>query len=103
MGKDVGDEKAGSGLRASGFGGQRSQWDEGSAERDVAVEHNSGKFVLMRIADHTAHAGQCRYFFGDTLRVASRDHDFCLRILLLDAPDRSPRILVGGCGDGTRV
>jgi len=57
---------------------------------------NPRQLVLMRIADHPAHARQCRDFFRSALRIASGYYDLSVWVGSMGAPDGSARILIGG-------
>ncbi len=52
--------------------------------------------MLVRVSYHARHARQRSDLLGNTLRVAARDDDLCIRILPPRPSDRRPRILIGG-------
>ena len=52
--------------------------------------------MLVRIADDQLDAWQRRNFLRGPLGIASCDHDLAIRVFAMNAPDRGPRILVGG-------
>src|SRR5579863_6807928 len=59
--------------------------------------------MFMGISDDDAHARQRRNFLGSPLGVAAGHDDLRVRILSSHAPDRRPRILVGGCRHGAGI
>jgi hypothetical protein len=62
-----------------------------------------GELMFVRVADHDGYARQRRNFFGSPLRVASRDDNFCQRVLAAHAADGSTGILIGRVRDGTGI
>ena len=59
--------------------------------------------MFVRIADHNADARDRCDFFWSSLCVAAGHEDFGFRIPTMNAADRRPHVLVGRCGDCTRI
>ncbi len=59
--------------------------------------------MFVRVADHTANAGQGCDFLWGALCIASRNNNFSQRILALHPADGGAGILVGGIRDGAGI
>ena len=54
--------------------------------------------MFVRISHHPCHPGQGGQFFRRALRVTSSDQNAATRIVPLQAPDRSARVLIRAFG-----
>ena len=95
MGEDVADHR------------ERRRRESYIFERDKILRdgrsRNVRHLMLVGISHDPGYAFQRGNFLRRSLRVASRDQNFCQRIFAPYAPDGRTRILVGGSGDGAGI
>ena len=102
MGENIGDENR---VLSAQFSvpSKRTDGKKIFARCEIFAEHQIGKLVFMRVADHHVDAGKRGDFLWSALGIASSDDDFRQRILPLDAPYGGASVLVGGVCDSTGI